>query len=327
VTEHASDRAGRPACAVREVAFFAPAIKHYESSEFPFMSASCGFAAVSVTGADCRLRCDHCSGILLRSMEEARTPAGLLDLAGRSAARGGRGLLVSGGADGDGTVPLAPFTDAIAEIRARHGARIVVHAGPVGRDLAAALARAGADRVMIDVVGSRETLRSVYHLDIDPSAIEESLSVLEGEGVPAAPHVVIGVDRGLIVGERAALEMVARHPPAALVLVVLTPLPGTPFEDVAPPPAAEAARLVVEARRLLPDTRILLGCARPGGAYRAEIDRMAFEAGIDGIAYPHEGAVRLARRAGLSPSFHRECCCLFPHRADAQSGECGTAGA
>ncbi len=295
----------------RVVRFFAPSIRHYESTEFPATACVCDFVAVSVTGASCALGCDHCGGVLLRSMHEARTPDGLLDLAGRLASRGCRGLLVSGGSDRDGTVPLSPFTDAIAEVRARHGMQVAVHTGLVPETLAAGLARAGVDCAMLDVVGSGETLKSVYHLDAGPAAIDDSLGRLREHGLRIVPHVVAGLHNGSIVGERAAIEMAARDFPAALVLIVLMPLAGTPMQGATPPGPADVASLIGHARSVLPATaQVLLGCARPGGSYRVELDRLALDAGVDGIAFPAEGTVDRARRMGMGVSFHHACCSM-----------------
>ena len=295
----------------RTVRFFAPSFKHYESTEFPTTGHRCDFAAISVTGQSCRLACDHCRGILLGSMEEARSPRALLDLARRLRAEGCSGILLSGGADLDGRVPLLPFVDAMAEIREALGMIVLAHAGIVTRGLAEGLARARIECAMVDVIGSTETLVAACNLDVGVAGIEGSLRLLAESGIRTVPHVVAGLDHGRIVGERTAIDMAARHAPSALVLVVLTPLPGTPMCDATPPAPIEVASLIGYARSVLaPDTPILLGCARPGGLYRREIDRLALEAGIDGIAFPAEGTVSRARAMGLEISFHTTCCAV-----------------
>jgi hypothetical protein len=52
----------------------------------------------------------------------------------------------------------------------------------------------------------------------------------------------------------------------------------------------------------------MLGCARPLGEAKAEIDRAAIDAGLNGIAYPAEGIVSYARTRGLEPAFLNACC-------------------
>jgi uncharacterized radical SAM superfamily protein len=293
------------------IRFHAPGLKHYESTEFP-ASPGAGFAAVSVTGAACRLGCDHCRGVLLGSMHEARDPAALVSLASDLASRGCTGLLVSGGADREGRVPLGPYVEAMAEIVEAHGMRVVVHTGLVDEQLARGLAAARVACAMLDVVGDARTMREVLHLDAGPGDIEESLAILEDHGVRTAPHVVVGLDHGRIAGEHEALEIVARGSPSALVIVVLSPIPGTPMAGASPPGLDDVAAIMALARVMLPAVPVMLGCARPPGPYRAGTDRLALEAGLNGIAFPAEGTVSLARGMGLEPVFSRECCSLAP---------------
>ena len=102
--------------------------------------------------------------------------------------------------------------------------------------------------------------------------------------------------------------IVSRHRPKLLVVVILMPLTGTAMRAVLPPPVEEIGRFFETARAALPRTPIMLGCARPIGPVKAEIDRRALEAGLDGIAFPAEGIVALARARGLMPRFHDACC-------------------
>jgi hypothetical protein len=102
--------------------------------------------------------------------------------------------------------------------------------------------------------------------------------------------------------------MIARHARKFVVLVILMPLTGTPMVGVTPPPIAEIARFFNLARRTLPATPVMLGCARPLGPIKAEIDRAAVDAGLNGIAYPAEGIVTYAQARGLTPKFVDACC-------------------
>ena len=58
----------------------------------------------------------------------------------------------------------------------------------------------------------------------------------------------------------------------------------------------------------LPTTPVLLGCARPLGETKVQIDRLAVDAGLNGIAYPADGIVAYAKDAGLEPDFINACC-------------------
>ncbi|SVE31904.1 uncharacterized protein METZ01_LOCUS484758, partial [marine metagenome] len=47
---------------------------------------------------------------------------------------------------------------------------------------------------------------------------------------------------------------------------------------------------------------------RPLGSMKIEIDQMAINAGLNGIAFPSEGIVSYAGEKGLKPSFINACC-------------------
>jgi hypothetical protein len=102
--------------------------------------------------------------------------------------------------------------------------------------------------------------------------------------------------------------MIARHRPKLLVLVILTPLLGTPMANLPTPPPDVVADFFQLARRTLPDRPIVLGCARPLGPVKRELDRAAVDAGLDGIAYPAEGTVAYAVEQGRAPAFINACC-------------------
>jgi hypothetical protein len=200
----------------------------------------------------------------------------------------------------------------LARIKTELGLRVLVHTGLVDDAQARALAQAGVDGALLDIIGSSETISKVYHLGAGVEDYRRSLALLAEYGVPSMPHIVLGLHYGRWLGEEAALEMVAGFPVAALVLVVLTPLDGTPMDEVAPPSVAEIGAFFRRARAALPTTPVLLGCTRPMGEVKVAIDRAAVDAGLDGIAYPARGIVRYARRRGRQPVFSEACCALLP---------------
>lgn len=290
-----------------EIHFHAPGLKHYETAEFAQRNRQ-EFVAVSLTGTSCALRCEHCRGRLLESMHSVPGAGGLYAVCERLAANGTRGVLISGGSDRQGRVPHAAFAADLRRVKEGLGLTILVHTGLVDRPAAQTLAAAGVDGAMIDVIGADETIRRVYHLDASLGDFERSLALLEEHGIPSLPHIVMGLHYGAFLGEEAALEAVAGHRIAGLILVALTPLVGTPMQDIAPPALAEMSAFLEKARRRLPATPIVLGCARPAGEARAALDQTAIDIGLNGIAFPAEDAVTYARGKGLEPRFHETCC-------------------
>ncbi|NLH79520.1 MAG: radical SAM protein, partial [Phyllobacteriaceae bacterium] len=191
---------------------------------------------------------------------------------------------------------------------------IAVHSALIDRPRAKAMEAAGVDTVMMDVIGAQETIAQVYHLDRRVEDFEETLAALCETRMEVVPHVVIGLHFGRILGEANALDMVARHPVHSLVFVVIMPFyaaPGT-FET---PDTAEVGRLFLKGRRMVPDRDVLLGCARPAGMHKRVTDAYAVMAGLDGIAYPAEGAVEVARLIDR-PFTQQMSCCSMKEAAD-----------
>jgi len=292
--------------AAREIHFYAPGLKRYRTSEYAGQDAG-RFVSISVTGAECALRCEHCDARVLEGMLPLRG-ASLYDLCAAVHARGARGVLVSGGSDRQGRVPLLRHVPDLVRARRDLGLLIRVHPGLPDEETAAALGEVGVDGAMLDVIGAEATIREIYHLDLGVEAYEAVLARLARHGVPLVPHIILGLHRGRMLGEWTALEMIARHPVKALVLVVLMPLTGTPLQDVAPPSVDDIGSFFATARARVPGAPVLLGCARPLGPVKAEIDRRAVLAGLDGIAFPAEGIVAFARDRGRTPRFHDACC-------------------
>ena len=293
-----------------EICFYAPSIKHFETSEYA-NSPRPLFVPVSVTGKGCKLNCKHCRGSLLQWMHEAKTPDDLIRVGSTLRDQGCQGLLVSGGAERDGSVPLLEFAPAMSRLKREFGFKIAVHTGLVDLALAQALADAKVDSAMIDIIGSDETIREVYNLQRTVADYAESLRLLVESGVAVSPHIIVGLHFGQVVGEHAALELTAEHEIASLVLVVISPLRSTAMASVTPPSPEAIADVLVTAREALPATPTLLGCARPGGEHKLATDEFALRAGINGVAYPADGTVAKARSLGLKPKFFEYCCSLI----------------
>jgi lipoyl synthase len=269
------------------------------------------FPAFSITGGACALDCDHCQAKILQPMIPATRPEVLEhEVRVRAAAGDLAGFLLSGGSNRRNEVPFERFLPTIARLKADFpDLHIAAHTGLVDRSRAEGLAAAGIEVAMLDMIGADETIREVYHLDRRVADFEAALAALVATPLRVVPHVVIGLHYGRILGEFQALEIIARHRVAACILVVVMPAftrPGR-FRAVGP---GEVADVFLAARELLPRERILLGCARPPGAARRLIDAYALLAGLDGIAFPAEGVVALARALGRPVAQAHACCSI-----------------
>jgi lipoyl synthase len=289
--------------------FYAPGLKRWQTPEWTPENPR-RFLPISVTGSACALSCDHCQTKVLDGMISIRADEDLFTLARRLRAQGSEGLLVSGGSTRTGEVPLLPHLRHIPRIKSELGMKVIVHSGVVSPRLAAALAEAGVDGVMLDIIGADETIRDVYHMNLTVADMERSLRVLSGQGLRIIPHIVLGLHYGTFLGEHRALEMLTRYPVSTLILVVLTPLTGTPMAHIPPPPTDQVAEFFGTARLAAPATPINLGCARPLGPAKTELDQAAIDLGLNGIAYPADGAIAYAASRGLTPRLFEYCCSL-----------------
>jgi len=290
----------------RRIRFYAPSFMPYKNRFWDSNTRT--FPSISVTGHECALRCQHCRGRLLETMIPVKSPSDLVEVFQELRRRNAEGCLVSGGCRFDGTVPLEPFISAIAEAKRGFGLKVVVHTGIVNGDTADRLARAGIDSALIDVIGSDETIKEVYGLNRSVEDYDASLSTLEREGIPVVPHVLVGLHYGRLKGEFEALRMISRHKPSAVIIIGFTPFRGTPMQHCPPASSWDIASVIAEARRLMPHIPLALGCARPKGKVREEIDRLAIQAGVNAIAYPDPKAIAMAENLGLEYSFSGLCC-------------------
>jgi len=264
--------------------------------------------ALSITGDRCDLQCEHCRGRLLASMIPAPTPERLIRECVSLASRGIRSVLLSGGCDRSGRMPWESFEQALCKVKEETGLFVSAHAGLADSRTARALRRAGVDQVLIDVVGDKETLREICRLEAGPEHVLGSLKALRDEGLSVAPHVICGLHRGKIRGEKRALEIIARSDvnPETIVFCSLMRLPGTPSWAWPEPDAEDVGRLMAEARLVLPRVPQSLGCARKRGDRRLE--RLALEAGVNRMALAGDETVEYALGLGLDVVTHESCC-------------------
>jgi uncharacterized radical SAM superfamily protein len=301
------ERAGGPVSG-RAIRFSTPTFKSFTSCDLQGCSKN-SFPAFSITAGGCALDCDHCQAKILEPMIPATKPAELdrrvREMLEREALGG---FLLSGGSNRANEIRYEPYLPVIEGLKRDFPhLKIAIHSALLDRTRARAMAAAGVDTAMMDVIGAEETIREVYHLDRPVEDFEATLAALCETSMEVVPHIVIGLHYGRILGEARALDIVARHAVKALVLVVVMPFyakPGT----FATPDAAEIGRIFLEARRRIPGREVLLGCARPPGMHRRVVDAYAVAAGLDGIAFPADGAVAVAAALGR-PAVQEHACC------------------
>jgi lipoyl synthase len=290
----------------REIRFYAPSFSYYQNKHY--CSNNRDFPTISVTGNTCALGCRHCGGKVLQTMHPAVTSQELFSLGVKLKSEGAKGCLVSGGCLSDGSVPLDKFVPVLERFKRELDLTVFVHTGIVTVGTAFSLKAANVDAVLIDVIGSDATLEKIYNLNVSVQDYTDSLAALEKAGLTVVPHVIVGLDGGRLDGEFAALQMITRFKPAALVIIAFMPIQGTEMAQTLPPKPIDIAKVIASARVLFPQVPLTLGCMRPKGKSRAETDVLAMRAGVDGIAFPSSEAIEYAQTTGLKITFSSYCC-------------------
>lgn len=286
----------------REFTFYLPGMIRYgkERGLYP---------AVSITGDRCALQCEHCRGKLLEPMLKAEDPVLLGEICKRLAENGAKGILLTGGSDLKGRLPWKQFGKAIREIKDNTDFFISAHTGFIDPCTARYLKQAGVAQGLMDVMGDAETATRIYHLS-GLKQVHGSLEAIQKSGLELIPHIVAGLYYGRIRAEYAALEIISRYNPKALVIVVLTPLKETPMFNVSPPSPIEIGRLIASARLMMPDVPISLGCERPRNREGWVMEKLALRAGANRMAVWSDSAVKEAKTLKLKPRFQPTCCSL-----------------
>jgi len=264
------------------------------------------YPAISVTGTMCSLMCDYCRAHYLKGMYPASSPHELYKVARKLHERGARGLLLSGGFNSRGELPIRPFLPTIREIKRDFNLIISVHSGVVSRETARSLGDAGIDIVDYELLIDQAIIRDVMHLRRNRDDFLKGLKWLVEEGPPyVAPHIPVGFRYGEVIMERETLERALAFKPYILIFIIFRPTKGTPMESVSPPSVKDIVDLFQFARKEF-DGEIALGCMRPP-EYKSRLEEVVIEGGlVDRIAVP---MWRTLKKYGMREV---KACCSIP---------------
>ncbi len=285
----------------RKITFYLPGM-------FTLYGEKGRYPAISVTGSECELQCKHCQGKLLKPMPPARTAEELLSLAKQWEQDGIEGMLLSGGSTKEGYVPLFPLLPAVPKLK-EMGFYVSAHTGFATKELAEALSHSQIDQVLLDIVGDDETAKDILNLDDGIAKVKNALDALFAEKLNVVPHIIIGLG-GKIIGEKNALKILQDYPIEFLSYVVLMPAVSI-GRHIEPIPIEQALDIIVSGREMFPNIIQSLGCARPRGEYRYELEKWALRAGINRMALWSEIAIEEANILGLQIEKKYTCCSVM----------------
>lgn len=252
-------------------------------------------------------------GKLLEPLIPATTCEELLKKAYTMHRQGAKGILLTGGCDRYGKVPIAGIIPAIKKIKEKTDLLLIAHTGFISREEAAGLKDSGLDGIGFDVLGDMATVREVYGLEVTEKEYTDSLCAIEESGIMVFPHVCVGLHLGELRGEYHALELIKNINPETIIITGLMPVAGTPMAHIRPNPP-DFAKVIKKAIEMFPSTSVVLGCAHSSGKGREEIEKIALESGVSGIASPTLRTVKLAQEKGYEINYYGTCCGIFPEK-------------
>ncbi len=258
------------------------------------------YPAISITGKNCELMCLHCKGSLLQNMIDCSETEILIDTL-KKIEKENIGALISGGCDKYGRLPWERFLPFLKEFHTP--LYLTAHTGMnVSKEVSKGLKDANFKQGLIDIIGDEETLKEIYNLE-DYRSYLETLDNLFTFGPQIVPHIVVGIHWGKIKGEYEAIKILERYNPEIVVMVVVMPK----FLKVEPPPIDEVIDLFYKAKEKF--KIISLGCAKPRGKYRFELEERLLNLGlIDRVAIPSEKCLNFAKKNGIEIIKNYTCC-------------------
>jgi len=274
---------------------------NFENDELTVYSTGRPFPPVSVTGPECEQMCEHCKGKHLKGMIDVRGTPDLFRVVNDLSAAGAEGLLVSGGCDVHGSVPVVREADAI-RYATDNGLKVNVHTGFIGRADAERLVKAGVKAFSVDIHRDPDIIRNILHLEAEEDAYSETLDNIVAAGGRPVAHLTVGFGREDLIG---SAELIIRKGFDEAVLIALVPTKGTMTEKT-----LITEEEILDAVKELTDMglRVTLGCMRP--RTHRDLERRCIELGVRRIANPSRETVRWAKENGMRVVEMMTCCCF-----------------
>ncbi len=274
------------------------------------------FPAISITGDECALECEHCNKKYLKGMKQLRTNKELEKYLIKLSNDNGVGALISGGCMADGSVPLLKFLDTIEKVKKEKNLIINTHTGLLNEETAMKLSDANVDIISFDINMDEDIVRSIYHLDIELSEYKRAIEILKKYNLNIVPHICIGLHYGKLHKELESVKFIKESiiNPSVIVIIILIPPKNSKIKfDM--PKTEDIAKVIAIIRIVFPKTEISLGCMRPRGKIKVEIEKAAIKAGINRIEIPSQETLKWLKKYNSKILFKFfSACCAIPNK-------------
>lgn len=271
------------------------------------------FPAISITGGECALNCEHCNKKYLKGMKSILENKDLEEFLFELYNNGGTGALISGGSGLDGSVPLLNFLDSIKKVKSETNLIINTHTGLLNEDTARKLVDAKVDIVSFDINMDKDVVRDIYHLDIDLDEYRRAIGLLNSYNLNVVPHICVGLYYGRLHKELDTIRFIKEtlEEPSLIVVIVLIPPKNSRINFETPRPEF-IAKVISIIRFMFPRTEISLGCMRPRGNIKLEVEKSAIKGGITRVEIPSRDTLKWLRKKkpGINFRFYSACCAI-----------------
>lgn len=271
------------------------------------------FPAISITGSNCALKCEHCNEKYIKSMNPILNNVNLEKFLLKLYHDGGTGALISGGCEPDGSVPLLKFLDTIKKIKKETNLIINTHTGLLNEITAKKLAEANVDIVSFDINIDEEVISNIYHLRKDIDDYKDAVEILIKNNLNIVPHLCVGLYYGRIHKELQSIKFIKESglDPSLIVIIALIPPEHSEIRFNRPLPI-DIAKIITLIRFIFPKTEISLGCMRPRGDIKVEIEKLAINSGITRIEIPSPKTLSWLKKfnSNIKFKFYSACCAI-----------------
>ncbi len=274
------------------------------------------FPALSITGSECALHCEHCNEKYLKGMKPILTNNDLESFLMKHSRNEGIGVLISGGCEPDGSVPLIKYLDTVKNVKKKTNLIINTHTGLLNEETAQKLAEANVDIVSFDINLDEEIIKNIYHLDKSVNDYKQAIKLLKKNKLNIVPHICIGLYYGKVHKELESIKFIKENKinPSLMVLIALIPPKNSKIKFERPKPF-DIAKVIAVLRFVFPYTELSLGCMRPRGDIKTDVEKYAIRAGINRIELPSRDTLKWVKSTnpGIKFQFFSTCCAI-PNR-------------
>jgi uncharacterized radical SAM superfamily protein len=270
------------------------------------------FPAVSITGHQCELKCEHCKGEYLKGMIPINSPEEFIPKLTEAMKKGAKGFLISGGCNNKGELPYEKYKDIIKQFRQTTGAILNAHPGLMDFTSAFYLENIGVDFISFDFVADDEVIHDIFHLKKrETDDYMETYYNLLDTRIDVIPHILIGAKYGKIDREGEVFKMLEEEQTSNVVFISMIPPKGDSKFSL--PEITDVAKFILATRLKFPNIEISLGCMRVRGKGEFQgfnLEQLAVLCGADRIAMPSRGLINWAKEKSIKIESYNSCCAI-----------------